>query len=325
MTTDLLLIGLSILVAGFFAGTETGAYRLNRIRLRQGAESGSWTARLLNGVVSDMQRFVCMTLTGTNVAVYGATALCTSLLIPHFENELWAELASTLMLAPVLLLLADVIPKSIFQVLSDPLMRWCSLPLWAADKLLLPVTIMLQLMLSFWHRALGGRANPRQTVVTAQFLSSQLAAGTHDGVITAQQDIVVRNIMQLGAQSARRVMVPLERVSMLSLDAARNEVTRTMAENDHELYPVYEGGRDNVVGVVQVLDFVCEGSDAPLGNFVSEPVFLKSDLTMDDAFRQLQKVGQTMGIMVDARGRALGIVTVDDLLRELFSNLRPQR
>ena len=98
-----------------------------------------------------------------------------------------------------------------------------------------------------------------------------------------------------------------------------------MAENDHELYPVYEGGRESVVGIVQVLDFVCEGSDAPLGNFVTEPVFLRSDLTMDDAFRQLQEVDQTMGIVVDTRGRALGIVTVDDLLRELFSSLRPAR
>jgi len=325
MTRNLLLIGLSILVAGFFAGVETGAYRLNRIRLRQGAESGAWSAILLHGLVGHMERFVCMTLTGTNIAVYAATVLCTSLLIPHFHNQLWAELAGTLMLAPVLLLAADVIPKSLFQVLSDPLMRWCSLPLWVADKLLYPVSALLLVMLSFWHRLLGGRADPHQTVVTAQFLSSQLAAGTQEGVITAQQDIVVRNIMQLGTHSVRRVMVPLERVSMLSLDAPREEVVRTMTENDHELYPVYEGGRDNIVGIVQVLDFVCEGSEAPLGNFANEPVFLKSDLTMDDAFRQLQGVGQTMGIVVDARGRGLGIVTVDDLLRELFSSLRPQR
>ncbi len=325
MTGILLLIALSILLAGFFAGAETGAYRLNRIRLRQGAESGAWSAILLHGMVGHMERFVCTTLTGTNIAVYAATALCTSLLIPHFQNQLWAELGSTLILAPILLLLADVIPKSLFQVLSDPLMRWASLPLWIADKLLYPLSALLLVMLSFWHKLLGGRADPHQTVVTAQFLSSQLAAGTQDGVITAQQDIVVRNIMQLGTHSVRRVLVPLESVSMLSLDAPRDEVVRTMAENDHELYPVYEGGRESVVGIVQVLDFVCEGSDAPLGNFVTEPVFLRSDLTMDDAFRQLQEVDQTMGIVVDTRGRALGIVTVDDLLRELFSSLRPAR
>lgn len=325
MTVQLLLIGLSILAAGFFSGTETGAYRLNRIRLRKGVESGSWTAWLLDGVVANMQRFVCVSIVGVNIAVYAATGLCTSLLIPRLKNELMADLAATLLLTPALLILADVIPKSLFQVLSDSLMRWCSLPLWVADKLLLPVTALLQMMLNFLHYALGGRADPRQTVVTAQFLSIQLAAGTQDGVISAQQDIVVRNIMQLGARGVRRVMVPLERAAMLSLDVPRDEAIRAMAAQDHEFFPVYEGTRENVIGIVQVLDFVCEGSQAPLGNFVTEPVFLKSDLTMDDAFRRLQQAKHTMGIVVDARGNALGIVTVDDLLRELFSSLRPQR
>lgn len=324
MTTVLLLIGLMVLLNGFFAGVETGAYRLNRIRLRQVAESGVWSGVMLRGMVEHMERFVCMTLTGTNLSTYGATVLCTSLLVGHFSNDLWADLVATLILAPVLLLM-EVTTKSLFQVLPDRLMRWLSPPLWIADKLLYPFSVMLLVMVRLWHKALGGRADPRQTVVTAQFLSIQLAAGTQDGVISAQQDIVVRNIMQLGARGVRRVMVPLERAAVLSLDAPRNEVVRTMATNDHEFYPVYDGARDNIIGIVQVLDFVCEGSDAPLGNFAVEPVFLKCDLTMDDAFRQLQEAKRTMGIVVDAHRRALGIVTVDDLLRELFSSLHPQR
>jgi len=324
MITTLFLIAAVVLLNGFFAGVETGAYRVNRIRLRQIAESGAWSGVLLRGVVGHMERFVCMTLTGTNISTYAASALCTSLLVGRFRNDLWVELASTLVLAPVLLM-AEVTTKSLFQVLPDRLMRWMSLPLWVSDKLLYPFSVPLLLMVRLWHWMLGGRADPRQTVVTAQFLSIQLAAGTQDGVISAQQDIVVRNIMQLGARGARRVMVPLERAAMLSLDTPREEAIRAMAAQDHEFFPVYEGTRENVVGIVQVLDVICEGSDAPLGNFAAEPVFLKLDLTMDDAFRQLQEAKHTMGIVVDARGRALGIVTVDDLLRELFSSLRPQK
>ena len=136
MMTPILLIVACILLAGFYAGAETGAYRLNRVRLRSRAEAGLRTARLTESLTADMERFVTMTLVASNAAVYGATVFCTALVASRVRNDLVAELVSTLILAPLLLIFAEVIPKSLFQVLANPLMRAASAFLWVSDKLL---------------------------------------------------------------------------------------------------------------------------------------------------------------------------------------------
>ena len=319
--SSVLLILAFALMAGFYAGAETGAYRLNRIRLRQRAQAGSRLARLQQHLLADTQAFVCMTLAGHNGAVYAATLLCTALLSAHFESHLTAELASTVILAPGLLLVAEVLPKSLFQVLPNRLLRWSSPMLLVSYVALWPVTKLLLGVVVLWRGLLGGRVAARQTVVTSQYLGFFLTEGKQEGVITPQQDLMVRNLMQLATRPVQRAMIPLARVRMISLDATGSEVEQLTAEHDHARLPVYEGSRSNVVGILLGLDHLCNSGGGDIRQLFRKPTFLKANLPLSDAFRLLQKAGQTMAVVVDARDRAIGIVTMGDLLQEIFSTL----
>ncbi len=320
----LLIIG-CILAAGFYAGAETGAYRLNRIRLRHGARSGSRAARLLQGVVSDMEGFMCMTLAAHNTAVYGATALTTAVFATHFRTDLRAELASLLILSPLLLVVSEVLPKSIFQFASDRLMRWAGAPLWLTHKALWPVVKLLLGVVAFWRHLLGGRVPPARTVVTAQHLRFLLAEGAQEGVITPQQDLIVRNIMRMGSRPLRRVMIPRSQARMIPADASGEEALRLIEQYGHARLPVYEGSTENVVGVMRVLDYLTNGTRTPVRRLARQAVVLDADLRLDEAFRRLQEAGQMMGIVVDPRGRCLGIVTMADMVQDLLGTLGPTR
>jgi putative hemolysin len=316
-----LLIALCVMAAGFYAGAETGAYRLNRIRLHGDAEAGSRTAKLTESVVADMQRFICMILTANNVAIYGATVFGTSLVAGYVRSELAAEAISTVILAPVMLLFAEVIPKSLFQVLADPLMRWSSPLLWLTDKLLRPVVALLLGLVTFWRRLLGIRSDARQTVVTEQYLSSLLAAGTQEGLLTAQQDVIVRNILELRVRPVREIMTPLSHVQMLRVDLDAPQARREIAGFTHARIPVCEGSPSNVVGILRMLDLLCEEEAGDLRRFLRKPLFLDAETGVDAAFRRLQETGQTMAVVVDADQHAIGVLTMDDLLQALFSTL----
>jgi len=318
--TSILLIVLFTLIAGFFAGVESGAYRLNRIRLRQRIRAGSRAARLLQRTVADMEAFVCMTLAGTNGSVYAATMVCTALLRERFTTRLTAEFASMLILAPVLLIFAEILPKSLFQALPDFLMRWASPVLWTIRVALWPVSRLLVGIIVFWRWLLGGRTPARGPVVTSQYLSFFLAEGKQEGVITAQQDLMVRNIMQLGSRPVRRAMIPLARVRMISADASGAEALEQIAKHNQARLPVYEGARGNVIGILLVLDYLCNGQE-DVRKLIRPATFLHANLPLDDAFRTLQRAGQTMGMVVDARGRAVGIVTMGDLLQEILGTM----
>ena len=111
-------------------------------------------------------------------------------------------------------------------------MRWSSPLLWLTNKVLWPVVTLLLGLVAFWRRLLGGRAEPRKTVVTAQYLGTLLSAGTQEGVITPQQDVIVRNILQLRGRPLREIMTPLSHVQMLPVDADPQEARREIARSD---------------------------------------------------------------------------------------------
>lgn len=322
MIFTIFLVVLGIVLAGFFNGSETGAYRVNRLRIQHEMEKGSVLARLTHSCIRDMARLVCTTLVASNIAVYFASMLVTGMIQPMFKSEVTADVVCTLVLSPVLLISSDVVPKSVYQVFPQPMMRWSSPLLWVAGKLLWPVATVLLWMVWFWQAAFGVRGSPHDMVITTQYLNSLLAAGAQEGTLSPQQDVMVRNVMQLGARRVRTIMVPLAELHVLPLNATAEAARKMMAQYDHEYFPVYHGARENVIGTVRALDFLCEGGELP--PLVRKPVYIPAGLSIDEAFRLLQQGGQYVGVVVDSHDRAVGLLTMDNLLRDVMVATRKE-
>jgi putative hemolysin len=316
------LIVLGILLAGFYNGSETGAYRVNRLRVQHEMEKGSLLARLTHGCIRDMARLVCTTLVASNAAVYVASMLVTGTIQPYFKSEVTADVVSTLVLSPVLLIISDVVPKSMYQVFPQPMMRWSAPLLWITAKLLWPVTTVLLGLVTFWQFVFRVRGSPHDAAITTQYLNSLLAAGAQEGTLSPQQDVMVRNVMQLGARRVRTIMIPLADLHMLPVNASPEAARKLMAQYDHERFPVYHGTRENIIGMVRALDYLCEGGELP--PLMRKPVYIQAGLSIDEAFRQLQAGGQLAGVVVDSHNRAVGLITVDDLLREVMAATRKE-
>jgi magnesium and cobalt exporter, CNNM family len=314
-----------IIVAGFFAGSETGAYRLNRIRLRHQAESGSVIARMLTRTVGNMERFVCMTLIGTNASVYAATGLFTALVAIVSARDgaspKGVEFVSTLILAPVLLVLTDLLPKSIFTVMPNRLMRWTAPVLWLVLCLVYPIVIALYAMVCFWRRLVGGQTESRQIVVSAHHFDYLLSEGREEGAITPQQDLMMRNIMQLRQRPVEQSMIPLDQMAMISADAAGPKALATIRDHNHARLPVYDGERGNVVGLLLTLDYLSQSAHGPAHDYAHELGHVPATASLAHVFRQLQTAGRAMAAVVDPQGRTLGFVTMGTLLQEIFASL----
>lgn len=313
------LVVVGVLVAGFFAGAETGAYALNRIRLRHRVESGNWAAAMLQRVVGDMEQFVCLTLLAQNAAVYVATIGLAGSLMGFFETHFTAELVSTVTLAPVLLIVAEVLPKSIFYAVPDRLMQLSAPVLTLAHFLMWPLTRFLMAIVVLWRLPFGGGREAHHRISThhLQFL---LDEGRAEGVITPQQDVMVRNIMLLGERPLRFAMMPLDRVDMISADASRDEVKQRLARRDYRRVPVFEGARDRIVGILPVLDFL-SNETASVRDAMWKPINLSSDTTIRQALHILQRERRPMGVVLADSGKAIGVVTVSDLLQQLFASV----
>jgi len=319
--STVLYIVICVLVAGFFSGSETGAYRLSRVRLRHQAESGSLMARMLRRVVSNMERFVCLTLIGTNTSVYAATGLLASVLAVHFKGARWGKFAGTMVLAPVMLIFAELLPKSVFQVWPNRLMRAVGPVLRVLDIGFRPLTMLLYSVVCLLRRLFRGSDETRQISGSADHFDLLLTEGRDEGVITAQQDLMVRNIMRLGKRRVASAMIPLGKVRMLPAEIAGADAVAEIGRHDHPRLPLYSNRREDIAGVLVVLEYLSAGADRPAKEYMYRPVFLDANLALDRGFKRLQEAGQVMGVVLNEKGRAVGIITMGDLLQEIFASV----
>jgi len=319
--SEVLLTLLFVILSAFYAGVETGAYRLNRLRLRLRASEGDLRAARLQRLLRDPQMFVATMLSGTNLTRYGASAFATAFFTRIGVSR--AEIAATAVLTPVALVLGEILPKAFFAIRANTVLYRLTWPIRATAFLTWPLSMALKGIM-FLFTAMMGREEAQVTAgrLTARRIRYFLSEGRVDGALSEDQGRMARNIMKLSETDVSSVMAPLPTVQLIERSSTGEEVRAAARTVTHSRLPVYDGQPENVVGVVVLLEFLCAEDDPDsLEGFIREPGRLRPDQGIESALRQLRRGRQHMGIVTDADGRAIGIVTLKDLVEEIVGEL----
>lgn len=314
MIGSLVVLVLAVVLSAVFSGFETGTYSVNRIRLRYRLEQGWKTAAAVSALLRDPQWIINATLVGNNMANYLASAAVSQLLDGGLGRS--DPLLTTLVLSPVLLVFGEIVPKDVFRRRADdlvyslaPLVRWFSLAAW---PLVRPITALTNAI----GRLMGGA--PRTPVLSRRALAFYFSEGAAGGALSSWQAQIARNVMALRGLSVRRVLVPCTRVLAVSEDAQVEDVARMARETGRRVFPVYRDRPDQVVGAVDVVDLFhadCDGG--AVASRVREVIRLEPGASLVEALYRLEQKQETLAV-VERAGRALGIVTVDDVLRRVL-------
>lgn len=312
-----LLILAFILTEGYYSGSETGAYCLNKIRMRFKAGEGTRRAVVLQRLLADPQGLICTTLIGTNLSVYLSTALLTSRLeLMHVPT---AEVVSTLCLAPLLMVFAETIPKSIFQARANVLMYTLAPSLAFFRRLFAPGVWVLKKITGRFAPAASQQE--RAGLFTSGRLTFFLDQGAHEGILSSYQRAMAGNVMKLGKTPVEKAMIRLSQAVLIPKSAGSEEFAKVASENRFSRIPVYEESPERIVGVINLLDFFCAEAGETLENLMRPVVAIPADKAIDDALLLLQQASSPMGIVVDEKGAAVGIVTIKDLVEEIVGEL----
>lgn len=310
-----LLVVLGVVACGYFAGTEIGAYCLNKLRLRMRAEEGDVKARALASLLGDPQVFVTALLIGTNASVYLATVSLTQL--GRIRGWEFPSLTAMLVLAPVLLVFSEAIPKNIFRRNAEVLLyRMVRVTRWAMT-VPLPVARVLSKLIPLGERGVHSWG---ERFFSRQRLKYLLMESTEEGVLTPYQNVIAENILSLRDLRVRSVMIPLSRVAAVEEEAGEEKVLELVRHYNFSRFPVYRGQKWRVVGVVNVLDVLGEGEFSVRESMRDAPVLSPWD-TVASALHELRVAKQPMGIVSDGTGRAVGLVTMKDLVEEIVGEL----
>jgi CBS domain containing-hemolysin-like protein len=314
-----LLLIFALFLGFLYSGSETGFYCLSRIRLHYREIKGWWTAKVIARYMAEPQKIICAILVGHNIANYLATIIFTSILM-HRVSPGEAELMATLILAPFLMIFCEVLPKSVFQRHADSLFYKVVPVMELSTKLFYPLVMLLGLASRLPEYFI--KAEARQSpFFSPQRLRFLLEEGTEGGALSMYQNIMARNIMAMGQIPVKKVMIPMEEVTMAP-DTVGPETLKDIAmAKKYSRIPIYRRERSEVVGMVTLLEFLREDR-REVKPFVKPAFYLDANTPIDEALLRLRHYKQRMGIVTEGQdGRAIGIVTIKDLVEEIVGEL----
>lgn len=315
------IAGMFIMFSFLYAGAETGVYCINSVRLRYNANRGVWAAKTIYRLLEDSQALVCTILVANNIVNYAATVFFIVALENTFSPHK-AELLATLILTPFILVFGELLPKIIFQERANTLLLRLAPILDVSAYIFKPVVVLLtkvNKIPQFFLRDTGMTRNP---FFSPQRLGYFFSEGAEEGVVTPYQNLMAKNIMKLGRETLRNVMIPLNDVTLTSAAISSTHLANIARSKKFSRLPVYEGQKSNIIGIINIFDFLSANDSRPdIRGFIRGAAHLDSNMPIDDALLKLQQFKQNMGIVIDQHRKAVGIVTIKDLVEEIVGEL----
>ena len=251
-----------------------------------------------------------------NVWAATVTAIIT---VNLFNSEALA--VTTGILTVVLMIYADVVPKSLAARHAVPLVLASAYPVFWLEQLLLPVRFLLEPLVR-WHTGGKGMTAP---YVTEEELKIMLDEGGKAGSIETEEVKMIKNVFQLNDITAEDAMTPRLYVFALDGKLLLRDVRTKLFESKFSRIPVYDGTLDNVTGILyktKALMELAQGREDQRLRDIAQPApFVPATKPADDLMKQFRQEHRHMAIVVNEFGGMMGIVTLEDLLEEVVGEI----
>ena len=315
------VVGLAIVglfLSAFFSGSETGFYCVARVRLVLDALGGDLIARGLVWLTNHPSLFVATTLVGNNMANYLVSAAIVMGTQIAFGGESHAaELIAPLLLAPVLFVYGESLPKNLFLKAPNRLLRMVG-PLFAVFLVLFfPVSLLLWGLNKILAGVIGESPERVRLTLARRELQSVLDEGREAGILHPAQQALARGIFTLANQQVGRLATPLHDVPRARADMGKEEILRLAKRYRTADVPVEDTGpKKELTGYLRVIDLELDPSTevGPLRALLKIP---ETD-THIGALVRMENAGESLACVVDQDGQATGIVTAKSLREPLF-------
>jgi putative hemolysin len=311
------IIAICCSVAGvaLFAGSETAFVSSNRFRIRSMSKRRVKGAAIANRLLASPGMFLSVTLVGTNILVVLASSLATALLGESLGA--YAVVVSTVAVTSVILVFGEIIPKAIARTEPEAFLLRTAPGLGAAYFLLFPVARAVSLLASVFVR---GSSGGRAAAVTRDEIRALVKEAAQSGHGLTTQGYAHR-VLDLSRMKVTGVMVPMDEVVCIDERATVSETLRMAARSGHSRYPVYRKTSDNLVGILHLKDLLGVPGDSSVRMFAQGAYFIPETKTVKTAIGEMRGDLRHMGIVTDEYGRAIGIVTFEDLVEEIMGEI----
>ena len=318
MTLNILGLAALLLLSGFFSSSELAYVVANKLKIELRARKNRLAAKYAYFFINNPQTFFSTILISNNIINITFASLITIFFADIYN---FSELSILLISTVLLLLFGELIPKYIAREFADDLILIASIPVRVVSIVLAPI-VKLTDSISLLLVRNDSLSEEVSEIIHRDEIHSLIDEGSQVGNVDEEDSDIIKNIIDLGDQKVYEAMTPRTDIVGVSLDTQMQDVHNTFMQSGYSKLPVYEENLDNIKGVIHVYDMFKNPQD--LSEIIREVMFVPETKKSLDMLREFLDNRVSFTIIVDEFGGTAGILTVEDIIEEMFGEIRDE-
>ncbi len=329
--TYYIVIVVTLLFSAFFSGMEIAFLSANKLRLELDKTRGSFPSRIIAVFTDNPGRYIVTMLIGNNTAlvIYGIfmAALLEPVLGNLLHSESWILILQTVISTLVILILAEFIPKALFHTLPNAFLNIFAIPVVFFYYLFYPVaqlTILLSNALLHVFFKVKDPHKPINQVFGKADLERLLdeSIPAHGEPEEDHNIRIFQNALDFANVKLRECLVPRTELVALDKTASFDEIRNTFVETGLSKLLIYDGNIDNIIGYVKIKDFFTDPKS--LEEVLHPIIIVPETMPANKLLSLFVEEKKNIALVVDEFGGTSGIVTIEDIIEEIFGEIEDE-
>ncbi len=322
-----LLLGISAL----FSAAETALTGASRARMHQLEREGDRAARRVNELLSDRETMIGAVLLGNNMINILASALATQVLTRAIPGA-WGVAAATAVMTVLVLVFAEVLPKTLAILRSDDVARFLSAPTLIVVRVFGPIIYTIQYIVRRTLNLFGVRLGMEMDVLAAhEEIRGAVEYHHSEGLVESHDRWMLGGVLDLAEMDVSEVMVHRKEIALIDADQSPREILAEALASTHSRLPLYRVEPENIIGVLHAKDLLQAIASAngkieavDVESIVREPWFIPETTSLKDQLAAFLKRRNHFALVVDEYGALQGLVTLEDILEEIVGEIEDE-
>lgn len=333
--TELFLIVLTIILSGFFSGSEMAFVSANRLKLEIESRKSSWTGRAVNNFVHNPENFLTTTLVGNNIVnVLYATLMAIFLVSPVREiyrswtgappSEVVMLVFQTVIASVVIMLFGEILPKALFRIHADWWMKIIAVPQQISYYLFKPFIVIANAASKIVIKLVQPDSTASERIFSRQdveLIFQELRdSGGED--LDREDSEILHNVLELSNMRVKESMIPRTDIVAVEKSASIDETLKLFITSGFSKLLVYQGSIDDIIGVIFAYDLF--NNPEKLIDIMRPVKLVPSSHRSKDLLSEFRKSDLSVAVVIDEYGGTAGMVTIEDLLEEVVGDIQDE-
>ncbi len=327
----ILPILITLLFSAFFSGMEMAFFSANRVRLELDNQKGGATSYILKYFYSNSERFISTMLVGNNISLVVYGIFFAQLLEPLisryiWDNEAFVVFMQTILSTVIVLFTGEYLPKTLFKLNPNLMLRTFAIPLYGIYFLLYPISSLATLLSHLILHIVGIQVEKDKpaalTKIDLDFFVRQGIDGAGQEQEPEQELILFQNALDFSKAKVRDCMIPRSELTAVSHDTSFSQLNKLFVETGYSKIPVYQNDIDNIIGYIHSSEMFKKPQQWT-NKIIPIPI-VPETMAANKVLRMLMEQKKSIAAVVDEFGGTAGVITTEDLFEEITGDIEDE-